>query len=138
MRSAHSSPTNYPATAGPRLGGGKLFTNIQIKKNFMVITLTNENFKNEVLDEKKPTLVDFYATWCPPCQALHPIFDALEKKYGEKIKFGRLNVGEAEAVASQYGVMSVPTLIFFKEGKEVKKIAGLLSQNALEKILDIF
>jgi len=104
----------------------------------MIIDLNEKNFKNEVLDGKKPTLIDFYATWCPPCQALHPIFDALEKKYGEKINFGRLDVGEAEAVASQYGVMSVPTLIFFKEGKEIKKIAGLLSQDALEKILDVF
>ena len=49
----------------------------------MVITLDEKNFKNEVLDEKKPTLVDFYATWCPPCQTLHPIFDALDKKYVE-------------------------------------------------------
>jgi thioredoxin 1 len=103
----------------------------------MIITLDNENFKKEVLETSQPVVVDFYATWCPPCQALHPIFEALEKKYQGKIKFGRLNVGEAEETAGQYGVMSVPTLIFFKAGKETKKITGLLSQDALAKILDI-
>lgn len=103
----------------------------------MITTLNNENFKKEVLEEIKPVLVDFYATWCPPCQALHPIFEALAEKYQEKIKFGRLNVGEAEEVASQYGVMSVPTLVFFKNGKETKRITGLISQSALEKDLDI-
>jgi thioredoxin 1 len=103
----------------------------------MITTLNKENFKKEVLEETKPVLVDFYATWCPPCQALHPIFETLAEKHQEKIKFGRLDIGEAEEVASQYGVMSVPTMIFFKGGQEIKRITGLISQDAIEKHLNV-
>lgn len=104
----------------------------------MITTLTKENFKEEVLEETKPTLVDFYADWCPPCQALHPIFEALAQKYETEVKFCRLNIGEVEEVASQYNVSTVPTIIFFKKGKEIKKITGLVSQKELEKNIDSF
>lgn len=104
----------------------------------MIITLNEENFKKEVLEEAKPVVVDFYAIWCPPCQALHPIFETLAEKHGDKIKFGRLDVGQNEKIAQDYSIMSVPTLVFFKDGKEVKRIIGLVGQDELEKNLEIF
>jgi len=104
----------------------------------MVISLDQENFKKEVLEETLPALVDFYADWCPPCQALHPIFEEVAKKYQGKIKFGRLNIGQAQETAEEFNVMSVPTLLFFKNGKEIKRITGLISQDALEKNLTLF
>lgn len=102
----------------------------------MIINLTKENFQKEVLEETKPTLVDFYADWCPPCQALHPIFESLAQKYETKVNFSRLNIGEVEGIANQYNVNTVPTIIFFKEGKEIKRITGLVSQKELEKNIE--
>jgi len=102
----------------------------------MIISLNEGNFKKEILEESLPVVADFYADWCPPCQALHPIFEALAEKYRSKIKFARLNIGEVGSVAEECNVMSVPTLIFFKGGKEIKRITGLVSQDEIEKNLN--
>ncbi|MCX7778650.1 MAG: thioredoxin [Patescibacteria group bacterium] len=97
-----------------------------------------QNFKTEVLESKKPVLVDFYADWCLPCQMLNPILEELSKKYHQKIKIAKLNIEVGEKIASEYGVMSVPTLIIFQDGQERKRIVGLRRQEELEKILDLF
>lgn len=104
----------------------------------MILSLNKDNFKKEVLESDLPVLVDFYADWCPPCQALHPILEEISEKYKEKIKFTRLNVGEFGKIAEEYEIYSIPTLIFFKNGKEIERIVGLISKKDLEKKLEVF
>ncbi|HHX13987.1 MAG TPA: thioredoxin [Clostridiales bacterium] len=98
--------------------------------------LTVDNFDEEVLKASQPVLVDFYADWCGPCQALGPIIDNLADKYAGKIKIAKLNIDEHRKVALTYRVMSIPTLFFFKDGEIVERITGALPQAALEQKLD--
>lgn len=88
------------------------------------------------LKSKIPVLVDFYSDWCPPCKLLELIFKQLEEEFKGKIKFIRVNVEENREIAAQYRVMSIPTLILFKNGQEVKRIVGLRSKEELRKELD--
>ncbi len=104
----------------------------------MALLINKENFKKEVLESKIPVLIDFYADWCPPCQILSPIIEELAKKYQGKIKIGKFNVDEGEEIVTKYQILSVPTLIIFKDGKEEKRIVGLISKKELEKILMTF
>ena len=89
------------------------------------------------LKSKIPVLVDFYSSWCPPCKMLEPILEGLEAEEGikGKIKFVRVNVDENRELAAKYNIMSVPTLILFKNGKEEKRIVGLRSKEELKKEL---
>lgn len=87
------------------------------------------------LENKIPVLVDFYSDFCPPCKMLEPIFAELEKEFKGKIKFARVNVDENRELAARYNVMSIPTLILFKKGKEEKRIVGLRSKEELKKEL---
>ena len=100
------------------------------------ITLTRENFKNEVLDSKVPVLVDFWATWCGPCRMIGPIVDELAAEYDGKAKVGKVNTEEQADLAGEYGVISIPTLIFFKNGKPVDQITGALPKKVIAKKLD--
>jgi thioredoxin 1 len=101
----------------------------------MIVILNKENFKNEVLNSKETVLVDFFAPWCPPCRVLLPILEELAKKYEGKIKFTKLNVEDAPEIAEEYQVFSVPTLIIFKEGKEIERIVGL-DKKRIEEVLN--
>lgn len=101
-----------------------------------MLTLTDDNFKKEVLESKIPVMVDFGATWCPPCRAMEPAVEALAKEYQGKIKIGKLNIEEAPVVASQYKIMSIPALIFFKNGKEVGRLVGLQTKETIKEQLD--
>ena len=83
------------------------------------------------LKGKLPVLVDFYSNWCPPCKMLEPIFEELAKELAGKIKFLRLNIDENREMAIKYGVMSIPTLILFKNGQEEKRIVGLRTKEEL-------
>lgn len=89
-----------------------------------MINLTNENFEKEVINSKKTILVDFWASWCGPCQMIAPIVEEISNEMSGKIEIGKLNVDEQPEIAIKYDVMSIPTLILFKEGKMVDTIIG--------------
>ena len=91
----------------------------------MKIKLSTENFEKEVLKSEKPVLVDFYADWCGPCNAMAPVIEELAKELEGKVKVGKINVDENPDIAVEYNVMSIPTLIVFKNGKEEKRLVGL-------------
>lgn len=94
---------------------------------------TDANFASEVIEASKvkPVLVDFFATWCGPCQMQGPIIDQVSEAIGTKAVVGKVNVDEAGQTAQQYGVMSIPTLIIFKDGKELKKFVGVQMKDDL-------
>jgi len=98
----------------------------------MEIKVTDSNFKQEVLDSKLPILVDFWADWCIPCRMVAPTVEKIAKEYKGKLKVCKLNVDEAPKTASHYGIMSIPTLAIFKDGKVVDKIVGAIPKSELE------
>jgi thioredoxin 1 len=93
--------------------------------------LTESNFKEEVLEAKELVLVDFWAPWCGPCRAVSPIVEEIAKEYKDKIKVGKLNVDDYPQIASTYGIMSIPTLLIFKEGKILDSIIGAVSKSEI-------
>ena len=95
-----------------------------------VITVTSENFESEVLNSEKPVLVDFWASWCGQCRMLSPIVDEIAEEV-QTIKIGKVNVDEQQDLAGKFGVMSIPTLILFKNGQPVNKSVGAKSKAAL-------
>lgn len=97
--------------------------------------LTDENFESEVLKADLPVLVDFYADWCGPCQMLRPIIEELSEEVQGKAKIVKINVDEAPKTAEKYGIMSIPTVILFKEGKEVTRQTGLTTKEVLEELI---
>lgn len=101
----------------------------------MKIKLSTENFEKEVLKSEKPVLVDFYADWCGPCNAMAPVLEELAKKLEGKVKVGKINVDENPDIAVEYNVMSIPTLIVFKNGKEEKRLVGLRNK---EELINLF
>ena len=98
----------------------------------MEITLTTQNFENEVLKSEKPVQVDFWATWCGPCMRQAPIVEELA---AEGYSVGKVDVDQQPALAQQYGVMSIPTLIVFKNGKEDSRVVGLTAKSDLIRLL---
>lgn len=101
----------------------------------MVKTLTDNNFAKEVLQSSKPVLVDFWAPWCGPCRMVGPVVDVLAEEYSASIDVGKVNVDENRETAMQYGIRSIPTLIIFKDGQEVKRIIGAQSKPQLEQAI---
>ncbi|SHG80944.1 thioredoxin [Thermosyntropha lipolytica DSM 11003] len=101
-----------------------------------VLTLNGGNFENQVLNAEKPVLVDFWAAWCGPCKMLGPIVDAVAEENVGKIVVGKVNVDENRELAIKYGIRGVPTLIFFKDGQEVKRVVGVQSKAQLQKLID--
>ena len=102
----------------------------------MEMQFTEQNFDQEVLKSDKPVLVDFWASWCGPCQMMGPIIEELAKEVGDKYKVGKLNVDENRGIAGQYNVMSIPTLIIFKGGQPVKQLVGVQAKESLRAELD--
>ena len=101
-----------------------------------VIKLNNENFKNEVTESDKLVLVDFYADWCGPCKMMSPIIDEIAVEMGDKVKVCKLNVDSAQDIAIQYNVMSIPTLIIFKNGQVINTFIGLRAKEEITDVLN--
>lgn len=99
----------------------------------MEITLTSQNFETEVLQSEKPVLVDFWATWCGPCMRQAPI---VEEITAEGYTVGKVDVDQEPALAQQFRIMSIPTLLVFKNGKEANRVVGLTSKNDLLALLN--
>jgi len=100
------------------------------------ITLTDDNFKKEVLESDKPVLVDFWAAWCAPCLMIATVIEELAGEYEGKVKVGKVNTEDNATITGQYGIISIPTLIIFKEGKPVDQIIGVVSKDVIKKKLD--
>ena len=97
---------------------------------------TTENFTTEVLNADKPVLVDFYADWCGPCRMLAPVLQDISSERSN-VKIVKVNVDEAEKVAQRFGIMSIPTLMVFKDGKEVSKKVGLCSKDEIVDMINL-
>ncbi|HCY49984.1 MAG TPA: thioredoxin [Clostridiales bacterium] len=102
----------------------------------MVSEVKRSNFKEEVILSDKLVLVDLYAPWCGPCRALAPVLEEIAEKYQDKVKVVKVNVDEEESIAQRFGVMSIPTVIFFRDGKAVASFVGLKSPSEIESIVE--
>ncbi len=103
----------------------------------MVQHFNDSNFDQEVLHSDVPVMVDFYADWCGPCRMVSPIVEELAGQYTGKVKVGKLNVDESSAVARKYNVMSIPTLLFVKNGQVVDQIVGALPKDKIQQHLEL-
>jgi thioredoxin 1 len=101
----------------------------------MEIELTQENFDNEVLKSDIPVLVDFWATWCGPCKAMAPILEEIANENAGKLKVTKLDVDSQSSVAQKYGVMSMPTFMIFKGGKQVAQAIGAMPKSQLMGVI---
>lgn len=101
-----------------------------------VVTITKENFEAEVLHSTKPVLLDFWATWCGPCKMLSPVIDGLADRYEGKVLVGKVNTDEQPELAIRFGVMSIPTVIFLKDGKEIDRKVGVMPEASYTAVLD--
>lgn len=104
--------------------------------NEKVITLNSDNFDDQVLKGTGVILVDFWAPWCGPCRMVGPIVDELASEYDGKAAFGKVNVDENESLSMKYQVMSIPTLLLFKNGQLVDKLVGAHPKDAFEDLLE--
>ena len=104
----------------------------------MPTSITKENYDAEVTKSAKPVIIDVFAPWCGPCQQMMPIFDELEKEQGDTYKFVKLNVDESRELAIQFGVTSIPTFVFVKDGQVQGKETGYIAkEDLLQKIKEL-
>ena len=101
-----------------------------------LLHLTDSNFKKEVLESELPVLVDYWAPWCGPCRILAPILEELTKEYNKKIKICKLNIDDNPKIPTQYQVMSIPTIMFFKKGRVIEQVMGVLNKIELKKKIE--
>ncbi|HDZ77664.1 MAG TPA: thioredoxin [Candidatus Omnitrophica bacterium] len=101
-----------------------------------LVHLSDSNFKKEVLESDLPVLVDFSASWCGPCKAITPIVEDLAREYEGKFKICKLDIDEGQSTASTYGIMSVPTLMIFKNAKVAEQIVGAVGKDQLKQKIE--
>jgi len=103
----------------------------------MVITHVNkENYDSEVLNSDIPVIVDFWASWCGPCQMMGPVFEKLSGEYDGKLKFTKLNTDEEPEIAKKYDIMGIPALVVMQKGKEIDRIVGFAPEQVLKQKID--
>ena len=101
-----------------------------------VITVSDAEFEQSVIQSDKPVLVDFWAEWCQPCKMLAPTVEELAGEYEDKILVGKLNVDDNPSIATQFGIRGIPTLLFFKGGKVVQQMVGVKSKAEIKKVIE--
>lgn len=101
-----------------------------------IVKITGDNFKEEVLEAKTAVLVDFWATWCGPCQMQAPVLDEIAQERDD-IKIGKVNVDEENALAMQFRITGIPTLAVFKDGKMIEKLVGLRTKDDILRAMDL-
>ncbi|MFH1397255.1 MAG: thioredoxin [Candidatus Omnitrophota bacterium] len=101
-----------------------------------LLHLNEGNFKKEVLESKSLVVVDFWAGWCGPCKMIAPIVEELAKEYTHKVKIAKVDIDDNSSIASQFGIMSIPTLVFFKNGKAVAQTVGAISKAELKRKIE--
>lgn len=100
-----------------------------------VITVNNENFEKEILQSRMPVLLDFWASWCGPCKMMSPVVDDIAESMNTSIKVGKINIDECPELAAKYGVMSIPTFVVLKDGKETGRTVGVQSRDEIVKLI---
>ena len=100
------------------------------------VKITNDSFEKEVKESNQPVLIDFWASWCGPCMMQGPVMDEIAEEYGN-IKVGKINVDEEQELAIKFGVSSIPTLMYFRDGKVVKTLVGLRSKEQIAQDLGL-
>ncbi|MEN2994457.1 MAG: thioredoxin [Thermodesulfovibrio sp.] len=101
-----------------------------------IVELTDAKWETEVLNSKGIIMVDFWAPWCGPCRIIAPTIEELAKEYEGKVKVGKLNTDENPETATRYGIMGIPTIMFFKDGQKVDQIVGVVPKSVLKSKLD--
>jgi thioredoxin 1 len=102
----------------------------------LITTLTQENFAEKVLQSQSPVLVDFWAEWCGPCKMIAPLLDELADEYQGKVSIGKVNIDEQQALATQYGIRAIPTLLLINKGQVAEQMVGAKSKRDLKASLD--
>jgi thioredoxin 1 len=102
----------------------------------LIVTLTQENFPQQVLQSQTPVLVDFWAEWCGPCKMIAPLLNELADEYEGKVKIGKVNIDEQQTIATEYGIRAIPTLLLFSNGQVADQIVGARSKRDLKNSLD--
>ena len=101
-----------------------------------VRAVSDSSFEKDVLQSEKPVLVDFWAEWCGPCRMLAPTVEAVAEQYADSADVVKLNVDENPSTAGAYGIKGIPTLILFREGKEVERVVGAISKESISRIIE--
>ena len=101
-----------------------------------IVHVNNDNFESDVLKSDKPVLVDFWAEWCGPCKMIAPILEEISTEYDDRLQIAKVDVEENQAIAMQFGIRSIPTLMIFKDGVVQTQHVGMLSKDQLSQLLD--
>jgi thioredoxin 1 len=102
----------------------------------LIVNLTQENFAEQVLQSTAPVLVDFWAEWCGPCKMIAPVLDELADEFEGRAKIGKVNIDEQQALAAEYGIRAIPTLLVFSRGEVAEQIVGARSKHDFKASLD--